>query len=82
MFFQLRDALDLILHGGVARNALLFLELFQELVDVARATSEDFLGAFEHLDFGFEFLKSLLALFVLSVFLFEVGSILAEVVAL
>lgn len=80
-FFEFRNALNLVLHAGVADDALLSFELLKEFLNVARSTGQNLLCAFEDFDFGLELFESLLALFMLRVFLFEVGGVLAEVVA-
>ena len=74
--------MNLVLDGGVAGNSLLLLELFEEFLYIASTTFQDISGAFEDLNLGLELLKRLLALLVLRIFLLEVGSVLAEIVAL
>ena len=82
LLLQLRNALNLVLNGGVARDALFLLEFLEELVNVASAALEDFFGAFEHLNFGLELFETLLTLLVLSILLFQVSCVLPEIVSL
>ena len=82
LLFQLRYALNLVLNGGVASDALLLLELLEELVDVAGAALQDLLGALQHLHLSLELFQALLALLVLGILLLQICRVLPEVVSL
>lgn len=82
LLFHLGDALDLVLHIGVALNTFLLLETFKEVFNVAGTLLEDLLGAVEDLDLSLDFVKSFLHLLVVIVFDTEGGGILLEVIAL
>ena len=82
LLLQFRHALNLVFDRGVASDALLFLELAEELVNVASTTLEYLAGALEDLDFSLEFFKRLLALLMLLVLLSEVRRVLPKVVTL
>ena len=82
LLFKLGHALNLVFDRRVSSDALLALELSEELVNVAGAALEDFLGALEDLHLGLELLERLLALLVLRVFLLQIRRVLTEVVAL
>lgn len=82
LLFQLGHALNLVLNGRVASDALLFLKLAKELVDVASTALQDLAGALEDLNLSLELFERLLALLVLLVLLSEVRRVLPKVVTL
>lgn len=82
LLFQLRDTLNLVFNGGVTSNALLFLKVAEELVNVTSTALENVAGALENLNLSFEFFQRLLSLFVLLVLLSQVGRVLPEIVPL
>ena len=82
LLFELGGHIDLVLNRGIASDALLLFKLLQEFIDISGTPFEDIARPLENFDFGFEFLKGLLALFVLQVLLLKIGGVLAEIVAL
>lgn len=82
LLFKLRHALNLVFHAGVARDALLFLEIAEELINVASAALQNGASALKDLDFGLELFQRLLASLVLRVFLPEICRILSKIITL
>ena len=56
LLLEFGHALNLVFDCRVSSNALLALELSEELVDVSGAALQNLFGALEHLHFGLELL--------------------------
>ena len=82
LLLKFRNTLNLLLHGGVAGDSSLLLEVLEELVNVSSARLEDLDSSVEDGAFCLNFIELFHHGLILRVFLTEVCRVLSEIVAL